>query len=77
MSQRNSNGLSENYTYNEIECSTKEYETTQIVNSQECKQPIPLTDLHLKLQEGLRAIALGNTRPFTEAIAGVKVKRSK
>ena len=33
--------------------------------------------LYDKLKEGLDDIALGNTRPFTEAIADVKVKRFK
>ena len=34
-------------------------------------------DLYSKLQEGLNDITLGNTRPFAEAMADVKVKRSK
>ena len=33
--------------------------------------------LYDKLKEGLDDIALGNTRPFAEALADVKVKRSK
>lgn len=33
--------------------------------------------LYDQLIEGLNDIALGNTRPFAEAMADVKVKRSK
>ncbi len=33
--------------------------------------------LYDKLKEGLDDIALGNTRPFAEAMSDVKVKRSK
>lgn len=35
------------------------------------------TNLYSKIQEGIDDITLGNTRPFTEAVADVKVKRSK
>lgn len=35
------------------------------------------TNLYSKIQEGLNDIILGNTRPFAEAMADVKVKRSK
>lgn len=35
------------------------------------------SDLHEELRKGLNDITLGNTRPFAEAMADVKVKRSK
>ena len=34
-------------------------------------------DLYLELQKGIEDIAHGNTRPFAEAMADVKVKRSQ
>ena len=37
-------------------------------------KPIELFD---ELRKGLKDISLGNTRPFAEAIADVKVKRTK
>lgn len=40
-------------------------------------QPTSHTELYNKMQEGIRDISLGNTRPFAEAMANVKVKRSK
>ena len=35
------------------------------------------SELHKELRKGIDDIVLGNTRPFDEAMAAVKVKRSK
>ena len=35
------------------------------------------SELYNKLKNGIQDIILGNTRPFAEAMADVKVKRSK
>lgn len=58
--------------------SSKEHQTTICkLNTQECEQPACQIDLYNELQVGLNDISLGNTRPFAEAMADVKVKRSK
>lgn len=48
-----------------------------IVNTGLDSQFNDCSELYNQLKSGLQDILLGNTRPFAEAIADVKVKRSK
>lgn len=58
--------------------STKEHQTTICKsNVQQCEQSACHIELYSKLQVGLNDVSLGNTRPFAEAMADVKVKHAK
>lgn len=62
----------------ESDCTANDGKTTPVVTNIEMHaQPTSHTELYDKIQEGMLDIALGNTRPFAEAMADVKVKRSK
>ena len=47
------------------------------LHDENCKQTNEISVIYCLLQKGIDDISLGNTRPFAEAMADVKVKRAK